>query len=427
MPVYRVYPASGAPLATEDRLALDVAHERASRSDDCDAERLSTIVDALRGAAEPSGARAEFRERFQQVASAVMAKGVEDTAFYRSLRLVALNEVGCDPGRTTSLDAFHDACGVTAAQHPQTLLATTTHDTKRSEDARLRVALLAEMPEAWCAAVARLHEIAKRRLGDRAPSRGAEYLLYQTLVAAHPIDADRACAYMLKASREAKAETSWLEPDAAYEAELERFVRAMLADADVNSEISALVSAMTPQWQDLSLSQTLLKLTAPGVPDIYQGSEVWDLRLVDPDNRTPVDYEVRRRLLEVVTGPERESFMSRLDEGAPKLRLIATALAVRSRHADAFAPGSGYQPLTVRGSKSDHAICFSRTTAGGEPATVTIAFRWPLRLGSGWLDTSVLLPPGRWDNALTGEQSDGGDQRLDGLLAVAPVALLERA
>ena len=184
------------------------------------------------------------------------------------------------------------------------MLATTTHDTKRAEDARLRVGMLSEMPDRWRETVARLDAIAARHRGVPSPSRRAEYLFYQTLVAAHPLDAERACAYMLKAAREAKLETNWIEPDQQYEAGLEDFVRGMLADPDVDAEISALIAAMTPEWQMLSLSQTLIKLTVPGIPDIYQGSELWDLRLVDPDNRTPVDFDARRRLLARVTSQD---------------------------------------------------------------------------------------------------------------------------
>ena len=426
IPVYRLYPRAGESLGPDDQLALDVAADGARSTGRCDPARLSALVDVLRDGDAQSAAHADFRLRFQQVAGAVMAKGVEDTAFYRYLRLVALNEVGADPRRTTSVDAFHDFCVRTAAGHPLTLLTTTTHDTKRAEDARLRVALLAEMPERWRTAVARLHARAKSHLGAQPRALAAEYLLYQTLVAAYPIDADRLWTYMLKASREAKQQTSWLEPDTQYEADLERFVRGMVADPEVEREISALVGAMTPGWQTLSLSQTLLKLTAPGVPDIYQGSELWDLRLVDPDNRRPVDYELRRTLLRVATESTGDRFMSRLDEGLPKLRLIATALAVRSRHADAFAAGSGYQPLPAQGSRADHVICYSRTRAGGESATVTVAFRWPLLLGSEWLDTTVLLPAGPWRNALTGEEVAAGEQRLGNLLSEAPIALLER-
>jgi (1->4)-alpha-D-glucan 1-alpha-D-glucosylmutase len=425
LPVYRMYPGPGEPLATDDAGALDVAVASARRRGHCDSARLAALVAVIRdhGASEMD---AEFRARFQQVAGAVMAKGVEDTAFYRYLRLVALNEVGADPDRTTSIDGFHEACARTAATHPMTLLATTTHDTKRAEDARLRVLLLAEMPDRWRAAVARLHALAESHVGSRAPSRNAEYLLYQTLVAAHPIHPDRACAYMLKASREAKQETSWLEPNMTYEAELARFVREMVLDPDADQEIAALVGAMSPAWQELSLSQTLLKLTAPGIPDIYQGSELWDLRLVDPDNRTPVNYTLRRQLLDAaIDGGDR--FMSRLDEGLPKLRLITTALALRARHADAFTIGAGYEALPVQGPGSDHAICFSRTCPDGEPAAVTVAFRWPLLLGSEWHDTAVVIPAGRWRNALTGAEFAGGEQRLSDVLSAAPIALLERA
>jgi (1->4)-alpha-D-glucan 1-alpha-D-glucosylmutase len=427
LPVYRLYPRAGEPLGPDDQIALDVAADGARSTGRCDPARLSALVGALRDGDGQSAAHADVRNRFQQVAGAVMAKGVEDTSFYRYLRLVALNDVGTDPRRTTSIDAFHESCMRTAASNPLTLLTTTTHDTKRAEDARLRVALLAEMPGLWSTAVARLHELAKPHLGGRAPTPQAEYLFYQTLVAAHPIDAERLCAYMLKASREAKQETSWLAPDATYEVELERFVREMAADPDVDLEINALVGAMTPGWQELALSQTLLKLTAPGVPDIYQGSELWDLRLVDPDNRTPVDYELRRRLLGEATEGSGDRFMSRLDEGLPKLRLIATALAVRGRHADAFTTGSGYQPLPAHGSRADHAICFSRIGANGESATVTVAFRWPLLLGSTWHDTTVLMPAGPWRNALTGEDIQGGEHPLATLLREAPIALLERA
>lgn len=259
------------------------------------------------------------------------------------------------------------------------------------------------------------------------PARNAEYLFYQTLVAAHPISADRAWAYMLKASREAKEATSWIEPNQAYEGDLERFVRGMVDDPAVTEEIGTVVAAMTPHWQHLSLSQTLLKLTAPGVPDIYQGSELWDLRLVDPDNRTPVDYEVRRRLLGEVGERQDEGFMDRIDEGAPKISLIARALSLRARIPDAFGPGSGYQRLPVSGAREDHAICFSRARADDRPVTVTIAFRWPLLLDADWMDTVVDLPGGNWRDVLTGRTTSGGQQRLAALLAAAPVALLERA
>ena len=427
MPRYRIYPRGDEPLSPDDERALSVAIARARQSGRCNGERLDAIVSVLRGEGAWNEERSELRERFQQVAGAVMAKGVEDTAFYRYVRLVALNEVGSDPDVTSTLDDFHAMCVLNLRRTPMTLLATTTHDTKRSEDARVRIALLSEMPQRWREAVATLHTLGTRHRGDRGPSRQAEYLFYQTLVGAHPLDGDRAWAYMLKAAREAKIETSWLEPNTRYETDLEHFVRGMVDDAEVCAEIAALIECMTPEWQAVSLSQTLIKLTAPGVPDIYQGSELWDCRLVDPDNRTPVDYETRRRLLRDVMSPDAGAFMSRLEEGAPKLRLIATALAARARHPEAFGRDAGYQRVPAAGSRSEHAICFSRTLADGQPVMVTIGMRWPILLRPGWHDTVVHLPQGRWRNVLTGAGSDGGEQRLESLLDAAPVALLERA
>jgi (1->4)-alpha-D-glucan 1-alpha-D-glucosylmutase len=427
MPRYRVYPRADEHLSVDEELAIDVAERTARASARCDETRLGAILAVLREASDDCPARRELRERFQQVAGAVMAKGVEDTAFYRHVRLVALNEVGSDPDRIAGVDEFHATCRANSEKHPLTLLATTTHDTKRAEDARLRVGMLSEMPDRWRETVARLDAVASRHRGVPSPSRRAEYLFYQTLVAAHPLDAERACAYMLKAARESKLETNWIEPDQQYEAELEDFVRGMLADADVDAEISALIAAMTPEWQMLSLSQTLIKLTVPGIPDIYQGSELWDLRLVDPDNRAPVDFDARRRLLARVTSQDRSEFMSRLEDGEPKLRLIATALAVRSRHPEAFGRDAGYERIAATGSRADHAICFSRTGSDGLPVTVTVGFRWPVLLRAGWQDTTVSLPHGGWREVLTGREVDGGTQLLENLLNETPIALLERA
>jgi (1->4)-alpha-D-glucan 1-alpha-D-glucosylmutase len=426
MPRYRIYPRADEPLSPDDEGALAAAENTALHSGRCDAARLGAIVAVLRGDGDPCHARADLQVRFQQLAGAVMAKGVEDTAFYRYVRLAALNEVGSDPDRTIGLDEFHATCAAVADEHSSTLLATTTHDTKRAEDARLRVALLVEMPERWRACVGRLDELAARHRGTPPASRQTEYLFYQTLVAAHPIGADRAWAYMLKAVRDAKRETNWIGPDQAYEENLERYVRAMISDPDVQAEIAVVIDAMTPAWQALSLSQTLIKLTAPGVPDIYQGSELWDLRLVDPDNRTPVDYDVRRRLLREVMNPEHGDFMSRLDEGGPKLRLVAIALAARARHPEGFGEASGYARLRVTGSRADHVIAFARTAPDGQPVTLTIAFRWPLLLRGGWRDTAVDLPAGQWRDLVSGRDVEGGEHSVQTLLDAAPISLLER-
>jgi (1->4)-alpha-D-glucan 1-alpha-D-glucosylmutase len=425
MPRYRVYPQPDAALSSDDQRAIDVAERSARDSGACDSTRLAALLAVLRGDGGATETGRELRERFQQVAGAVMAKGVEDTAFYRYTRLVALNEVGSDPDHITTLDALHETYAGTARSSPLTLLATTTHDTKRSEDARLRIGLLSEMPQRWRESVERLDRMAARHRGTNAPARAAESLFYHTLLAAWPIDAVRAWAYMLKAAREAKTDTNWIEPNQAYEADLEQFVRGMIADPIVEAEIGALLTSMTPEWQMLSLSQTLIKLTAPGIPDIYQGSELWDLRLVDPDNRTPVDYEVRRDLLSNAMGPDRGSFLSGLEQGTPKLRLIATVLAARARHPEAYCAGSGYVRVAASGSRADHAVCFARTRGDGQAETVTIAFRWPLLLRPGWGDTTVRLPEGRWRDVLTERDVPGGHQQLATVLEAAPVALLE--
>ena len=426
MPRYRIYPRAEQPLSPDDERALTAAENAALHSGRCDATRLGAIVAVLRANNDPCHAGADLQARFQQLAGAAMAKGVEDTAFYRYVRLAALNEVGSDPDRTIGLDEFHATCATVANEQPSTLLATTTHDTKRAEDARLRVALLAEMPVRWRECVGRLDELAARHRGTPPPSRQTEYLFYQTLVAAHPIDGDRAWAYMRKAAREAKRETNWIDPDQGYEENLERYVRAMISDADVQAEIAAVIDAMSPAWQTLSLSQTLVKLTAPGVPDLYQGSELWDLRLVDPDNRTPVDYDARRRLLREVMDPAHGDFMARLDEGAPKLRLVATALAARARHPEGFGEASGYAPLRVTGSRADHVIAFARTAPDGQSVMLTVAIRWPLLLRGDWRDTTMDLPAGDWRDLLTRRAVAGGEHRLHALLDAAPISLLER-
>jgi (1->4)-alpha-D-glucan 1-alpha-D-glucosylmutase len=352
-----------------------------------------------------------------------MAKGVEDTSFYGFNRLVALNEVGGDPGRFgVSVEEFHRESAETQAQWPRTMLATSTHDTKRGEDVRARLALISEIPERWHAAVARWAAINEpHRRGD-SPDRNAEYLLYQTLVGAWPIDGDRVTAYMLKAAREAKALTSWTRPDEAYEQALEAFVTASLSDGPFCAAVDEFVRPLVQPGRVNSLAQALLKLAAPGVPDIYQGCELWDLSLVDPDNRRPVDYDLRRRLLKELDGLDVPAVMERMDEGLPKLWLVRQALALRARQAPAFAGGEddGYAALSARGQRAAHVVAFQRG-----PRVVAVAPRLVISLGeAGWGDTSLALPPGRWTNVLDG-QAVAGEVLLADLLSRFPVALLE--
>ena len=247
----------------------------------------------------------EFAERLAQLTAPVMAKGVEDTAFYRYNRLVSLNEVGGDPGVFgRPVAEFHQAMAAADEQWPEAMLTLSTHDTKRSADVRARINVISELPDAWRAAAERWMELSEPHRREGLPDRNAVYLLFQTLLGAWPIDAERAVAFMAKATKEAKVHTSWTDPVAAYDEATEAFVRAALAD-DVFA--GALVSwlaehRVVERGRRNSLAQTALLMTCPGSPDLYQGSELWDLSLVDPDNRRPVDYDERRRLLAGLQG-----------------------------------------------------------------------------------------------------------------------------
>jgi (1->4)-alpha-D-glucan 1-alpha-D-glucosylmutase len=309
-----------------------------------------------------------------------------------------------------------------ARDWPATMLASSTHDTKRSEDVRLRIALLSEIPEQWALALRRWTALAERHRRGDWPEPNTEYLLWQTVVGAWPIGADRAWQYMEKAIKEAKRQTSWIVPDPDYEASVRQFVEAVLADEEIVADVEAFLRPLVEAGRVTSLAQTLLKLTSPGVPDVYQGTELWDLSLVDPDNRRPVDYDVRARLLEKVRGASGAEALAWADDGAPKLWLIARALEARRRRAAAFGTGAGagYEPLAADGEKAKHAVAYVR---GGE--AVVVVPRLAVGLGGNWGDTSLTLPPGRWVDEL-----GGGDAQWEGTVALAdlladfPVALL---
>jgi len=365
----------------------------------------------------------QFVMRFQQNTGPVMAKGLEDTVFYNFNRLVALNEVGGDPGRFgVSVVQYHDECRETQRQWPTSMTTTTTHDTKRSEDVRARLSLLSEIPEAWSQAVERWSEHNLRHKTDGFPDRNAEYLLYQILVGAWPIDVDRATEYMLKATREAKAHTSWTDGNETYENALKKFVSKLLGDREFIADLTRFTEPLIGPGRINSLSQVLLKLTSPGIPDIYQGNELWDMSLVDPDNRRPVNYAVRRqRLAELAGKLSPEEIMQRSEEGLPKLWVTRQALHLRRDRPELFGTDGDYRPIEARGSKADHVVAYSR----GEGCMV-VAPRLPIRLEGDWGETSLPIPVGRWSNILTGEFVSGGESKLAGLLARFPVGLLTR-
>ncbi len=422
--IYRTYVAPGRDQVIDlDRteIANAVARARESRPD-LDDGLFNFIADVLALRAR-GGLETEFLLRFQQFTSPVMAKGVEDTAFYCFNRMIGLNEVGGAPERDgLTISEFHEYCGTMQATHPRTMTTLSTHDTKRSDDVRARLAVLTEMPARWRAALSKWARKNAQYKVNRLPDRNTEYFLYQTMIGAWPISADRLIAYMEKATREAKQQTSWTQPNKEFEDALRSFIEQILQSKDFVAELDAFVGRTLVPGRMNSLAQTLLKCTAPGIPDTYQGSELWDLHLVDPDNRGPVDYELRRSLLlELTKGIDVEEIMKRAEEGLPKLWVLYCALNLRRARPEWFGPEAQYVPLLADGPKKDHVIAYLR---GSHVAT--LAPRCNFKLAGNWSGTTVELPQGTWTNILTRETLTGGQQRVNTLLQRFPVALLTR-
>ncbi|MDJ0377900.1 malto-oligosyltrehalose synthase [Cryobacterium sp. PH31-L1] len=347
--------------------------------------------------------------RFQQTSGMVMAKGVEDRAYYRFGRLTSLNEVGADPDEfAVTVAEFHGRQQARQAGFPRSMTTLSTHDTKRAEDVRARISVLAEIPAEWEAALDQLR--ATHPLGD-APF---ENLLWQSIVGAWPASRERLTAYALKAAREAGTSTTWTEQNADFEANLSDLVRGATDPGPTHDLIAALVERMRPAGWSNSLSLKLLQLTMPGVPDVYQGSELWETSLVDPDNRRPVDYTLRRELLTRIDSgwfPEVE------ETGAAKLLVTARALRLRRDRPDLFVR---YAPVPVFGSGASHLVAFDR---GG---AITLATRLPigLHLNGGWGDTTIALSGRAYIDLVTQERFEGPNLDVAQVLAHYPVALL---
>ena len=421
--VYRIYVRpDAASVADRARVAAAVV-EATHRRPDIDAELL-TFLGELMLMQHEGEKESEFAARFQQFTPAVMAKGVEDTAFYRYNRLISLNEVGCDPGMFgRPVEAFHEFCLRIATTWPATMLTLSTHDTKRSADVRARLHLLSEMPAEWDTAVRRWAEHNDPYRSQGYPDRSLEYVMYQTLVGAWPIDAARLTQFLVKAAREANVHTSWTNPVPAYEDAIVQFAANVMADAEFMGDVQAFMgrTQIVPLGRITSLAQTALLLTCPGVPDLYQGSELWDLSLVDPDNRRPVDFELRRRLLAETASLRAAEVMARSDEGAPKLWLISHLLERRRATPEVF-HSQTYSPLDAAGAKARHVVAFARDRL------VVVVPRLLAGLGASWADTAIELPSGDWEDVLTGaHHAGGGAVGLSGLLGGFPVAVLVRS
>jgi (1->4)-alpha-D-glucan 1-alpha-D-glucosylmutase len=445
-PVYRTYVTKDRISSTDQRY-IDWAVRAAKR-----ASRIAdaSVFDFVRSvltleAAPPSGERRaqmlRFVTRFQQFTAPVVAKGVEDTAFYRYNRLIALNEVGGHPSRFGfSLKAFHAAQEDRARRWPTTMLGSSTHDTKRSEDVRARLGVLSELASGWRMALARWSRINRSHRseieGDAAPTRGDEYHFYQALVGIWPgaspeALAERLKAYMLKAAREAKLRTSWINPDADYEAALAHFVEASLQSSLFRKDVGDMVGRLEHLGLLVGLSQALVKVASPGVPDYYQGTELWDFSLVDPDNRRPVDYRLREKLLQESKGVS--ELLANLADGRAKLHVIRKGLEVR-RQFPALFHGAQYVPLHADAGREEN-VCAFALRAGGQ-AVVAVAPRLFARLmqpdevaplGERFWGSSTIRPEidGSFVDVLTGA-SHAGELRLARVLSVFPVAMLVR-
>jgi (1->4)-alpha-D-glucan 1-alpha-D-glucosylmutase len=422
-PVYRTYVRPGADVVTPtDREYVNqaVSAARLARPD-VEADLLRFLGDLLlleiRGDLE-----SEFVWRFQQLTGPAMAKGVEDTAFYTYNRFIALNEVGGDPARFGLTPAeFHEAAREAQERWPQSMIATSTHDTKRGEDVRTRLALLSEVPTEWIDAVRRWSGMtASHRTGEW-PDRSTEYFFYQTVVGAWPVSIERVTAYLEKATREAKVHTSWTTPQPEYDAAVKSYVERSLGDPRFADAVREFVERLLGPGRMNSLAQTLIKLTAPGVPDLYQGTELWSLHLVDPDNRRPVDYQQRRTVVDELERLSPSAILQRADEGLPKMWVIRQALHLRRRLPEAFGVHGDYVPVYATGPKADHVVAFARA---GE--VLTIVPRLVIGARGDWSGTEILIPAGIWHNVLTGHDVQSGPVAMADLWTEFPVALLHR-
>jgi (1->4)-alpha-D-glucan 1-alpha-D-glucosylmutase len=417
LPVYRSYISEDGPASAEDGAVLKLTvHNAGEHRTDLSPLIFSFIEELLLEPTQTKNIK-DFVARFQQLTGPVMAKGVEDTVFYCYNRFISLNEVGGEPKSFgVTLEKFHQFLRRQQIDWPNSQLTSSTHDTKRAEDVRARLNLISEIPEQWMESVRRWSAMNACHRQNEFPDRNAEYFFYQTLAGAWPLSIDRAQAYMEKAVHESKQHTTWTHRNEAYEKALQNFISETLHDPQFTTDLERFTGVLADAAAVNSLGQTLIRLTGPGVPDIYQGCEIWDLSLVDPDNRRPVDFELRQRLLASAKSLSAEAVWKQRAGGLPKLWLIQKTLQLRAQLTDFFS--FNYKPLMAVGGRAEHVVAFAR----GEKV-ITIVTRFLLKLKNDWQDTKLELPSGNWRNEFTGENF-AGEITMAKLFVQFPVALL---
>lgn len=399
-PVYRTYLPEGAEVLKE-------ACELAARW----RPELDQTISVLHPLLQDTDL--ELSRRFQQTSGMVMAKGVEDTAFFRYNRLGTLTEVGADPTEfSVGPEEFHNRMARRQAELPLSMTTLSTHDTKRSEDTRARISVISEVPAAWEESLDRLNALAPL------PDGPLSVLLWQAIAGAWPADRERLQSYALKAAREASSSTTWTDPDSAFEEKLAAAVDAAFDNMEVRAELETLVDLLAPYGTVNSLSAKLIQLTMPGVPDVYQGTEFWDRSLTDPDNRRPFSFPDRQQALEQLDAGELPSSFT---DQRTKLLVTSRALRLRRDRPELF---TGYRPVEASGPAAGHLLGFHRGTAGA-PGAVTLATRLPygLEQAGGWRDTAVDLDTAMKDE-LTGASFGPGTAEIAEIFRTYPVALL---
>lgn len=443
--VYRTYvdPETGTAHET-DRAQIAAAIARARAGDDEPPTQLWDFVeDLLSGEVGAGPAPLDVLARFQQLCSAVVAKGTEDTAFYRHRTLLAVNEVGADPSRPgRTVDEFQQANVQRAEQWPLTMLTTATHDTKRGEDTRLRMAAITATPALWRDAV---NACEKQATSDALPAQ-SRYLIYQTAVGIWPPDGEptddhreRLAAYVVKAEREAGLYTSWIDPDVDFEERLGAFARTVCDASTAPDELLTLLDAVTEVAMVAGLGQVVLRTLSPGVPDCYQGTEIWHDALVDPDNRRPVSFGDRQMLLNELDDVDADGLIEQRRDGRIKAFVLQRALRARAAHPGCVGIGSGYLPLEVTGQLAEHVVAFARVSSDASDALLVVAPRLPgvvmgaefaVPVGELWGDAAVRVPgflQGTYRDLFSAGSGEIGDTiDVSSLLATLPVAVLER-